>query len=1030
MKLYQKLIFTSALLGGATQVAQAQHTQTFTNEERFLHEGLELFDREKYGAAQEAFARYISLIGDQTKTIDAQYYYAVSGLYLFHPDAERLILDFADNYPSHPKAGLSYYQLGLFYFDKKSYDKAIEYLEKVPRSNLDDEQLHEADFKQAYSYFSQKQFDKAKPLFDRNKGGNRKYGYASSYYSGYIALRNGDYTGAKTDLRVAEQNDAYRPVVPFLLTQILYKEGNLQEVITYGEKVLAQKPKPQNADEIELLVGDAYFKQNDFKNAVAHFNEYAKGRKNMDNGVQYKIGFANYKTENYPVAINSLKGVALQKDSLGQNAAYHLGLSYLKENNKPYALTAFNQARNMEFDKPVSEAASLKYAQLNYETGNFREVISALADFNKKFPRSKMADEADDILSESYLNSNNYMEAIRHIEKLSNRSERINATYQRVTYYQAVSYFNDSKFPEALALLEKSLQYPYDTEIRAASFFLKGEALSIAQKWEEAANAYAAVFRTSNANKTDYYIKSRYGIGYAYYNNKQYDKAATHFRAYINDNSVRQDNPNLMDATLRLADCNYVQKDYREALSLYDKVLTSNSPDKDYATYQKGIVLGLMNRKEDAAKALQSLVSNYPSSRYSDDAQYQKANLDFENGNYAPAISGFTNLIDNRPQSELVPMALQKRGVAYVNLKKNDDAITDFKRVLDSYPNSKVANNALYSLQEALNNQNRSEEFEPYLAKFKAANPSNQALESVEFESAKNLYFKESYKQAIPKFESYLKSYPNSSLAPDARYFLADSYLRTNDKATALTKLREVVNENKTEYLSKALNKIADMELENKNYSEALKYYNRLRDVSANRREQANAMIGMIKSYYQAGDFENTKKTANDLLKQGNAALNATNTALLYRGKASYAQGNLDNAITELNNAVTATDENGAEAQYLISEILFKQKRYKESSDAAYKVSTNYGNYEYWLGRAFIVIADNYAAQGETFQAKATLNSVIENSPFKEVKDIATAHLADIDKGGSKTDETDGKGKKNDKKLKQNLNGTEGDTIR
>ncbi|KAA9325241.1 tetratricopeptide repeat protein [Adhaeribacter soli] len=1030
MKLYQKIIFTSAMLGGATQFAEAQQTQTFTNEERYLQEGLELFDREKYGAAQQAFAKYISLIGDNTKTIDAQYYYAVSGLYLFHPDAERLILDFAAKYPAHPKAGLAYYELGLFYFDKKSYDKAIEFLEKVPKENLDAAQVHEAEFKQAYSYFSQKQFDKAKPLFDRNKGGGRKYSYASSYYSGYIALRNGDYAGAKTDLRVAEQNEAYRAVVPFLLMQILYKEGNLPEVISYGEKVLAQKPKPQNADEIQLLVGDAYFKQNDFKTAVTYFNEYAKGRKNIENGVQYKIAYANYKTENYPVAITNFKDVALQKDSLGQNAAYHLGLSYLKANNKPFAMTAFNQARNQEFDKPVTEAATIKYAQLNYEVGNFREVISALSDFNKKFPRSKMSDEADDILSESYLNSNNYLEAIRHIEKLSNRSERINATYQRVTYYQAVSYFNDGKFQEALALLDKSLQYPYDTEIRAASFFLKGEALSIAQKWDEAANAYAAVFRTSNANKTDYYIKSRYGIGYAYYNNKQYDKAETHFKAYINDNSVRDNNPNLMDATMRLADCNYVQKDYNQALNLYDKVLASNSPDKDYAQYQKGVVLGLLNRKEDAAKSLQALITNYPSSRYADDAQFQRANLDFENGNYAPAISGFTNLIENRPQSNLVPNALQRRGVAYVNLRKHDEAINDFKRVLDSYPNSQVANSALYSLQEALNTQNRGDEFDPYLAKFKAANPSNKALESVEFESAKNLYFKENYKQAIPKFEAYLKAYPNSVLAADARYFLADAYLRNNDRATAKTRLRDVVNENRTEYLSKALNKIADLEFEDKNYAEALKYYNRLRDVSANRREQGNAMIGMIKSYYLAGDYENTKKTANDLLKQGNAALNATNSAMLYLGKASYAQGKLDEALTQLNNAITATDENGAEAQFLISEILFKQKRYKESTDAAYKVSSNYGNYEYWLGRAFIVIADNYAAQGETFQAKATLNSVIENSPFKEVKEIAQAHLADIDKGGAPAEEPAGKGKKNDKKQKQNLNATQGDSIR
>jgi TolA-binding protein len=485
-----------------------------------------------------------------------------------------------------------------------------------------------------------------------------------------------------------------------------------------------------------------------------------------------------------------------------------------------------------------------------------------------------------------------------------------------------------------------------------------------------------------------------------------------------------------MDATIRLADTYYVEKNYNQAIGLYDKVLASNSPDKDYVLFQKGAILGLTNRREDAIKNLQTLVNTYPKSRYADDAFYQKAVLDFENGSYAPAISGFSALIDNRPNSSLIPNAIQKRGVAYANLRKYDEAIADFKRVLDAYPNSRIAQSALYSLQESLNSQNRADEFDAYLAKFKAANPASEALESVEFESAKNMYFKENYKQAIPKFESYLKSYGKSVLAVDARYFLADSYLRTGDKAKGLPAMKQVVQENQTEYLNKAIAKVADLEFENKNYSESLKYFSRLKDISESRREQANAMIGMIKSYFNAGDFENTRKVANELINTGNAALNATNTALLYRGKASYAQGNLENALKEFKATLTATDESGAEAQYLIAEILNKQKLYKESTEAAFKMPDNYGNYEYWLGKSFILIADNYGAQGENFQARATLNSIIENSPNKEIVELAKAKLAALDNADKPKEAPTGKTPKNNKNNKQNLNATEGDTIR
>jgi len=43
------------------------------------------------------------------------------------------------------------------------------------------------------------------------------------------------------------------------------------------------------------------------------------------------------------------------------------GLNYLKEENKTIAMAAFDQARRVDFDKPVTESATIKYAQLNYE---------------------------------------------------------------------------------------------------------------------------------------------------------------------------------------------------------------------------------------------------------------------------------------------------------------------------------------------------------------------------------------------------------------------------------------------------------------------------------------------------------------------------------------------------------------------------------------------------------------------------------------------------------------------------------------
>ncbi|RNI30719.1 tetratricopeptide repeat protein [Rufibacter latericius] len=997
MKLPHKLALATALLGGS-QVAHAQQPLTFRSEERFFQEGLELYDREKFGAAQQAFAEYIRLIGDPQKTADAQYYYAVSGLHLFHPDAEQLVLQFASRYPAHPKAATAYFELGSSFFDSKKYDKAIEYLEKAPADRLNDAQLKESDFKLGYSYFSKKNFAKAKELFDRNKKGNHKYTYASSYYAGYLAYREGDYIGAKLDLQVAEKDENYRPVVPYMLTEVLYKEKNFQEVISYGEKSLQLSPPVQNPKEIEVLVGDAYFQRNDFKNAAKYFKSYAEGKKTLDKTVQYKMGITDFKNNDFKSAIQNLKAVAFQSDSLGQNASYHLGLSYLKDNNKQFALGAFDQARKLNIDKNVKEGATVKYAQLNYELGNNSEVINSLASFNKDFPDSRFGGEVDDILSEAYLNSTNYLEAIQHIEKLPKRSHRINETYQRVTYYQAVKLYNDQLFQQAVAMLDKSLGFPYNKEIEAGSNFLKGEAYSIGQRWPQAINSYGAVFQTVNSGRTEFYVKSRYGIGYAYYNEKQYDKALVHFKAYLNDNTIKAGNPNYADAMIRLADCYYVTKDYNSALSYYDQALSNKTPDADYVNFQKSVVYNLTGRRDQAIQSLNTLLKSYPKSRYADDAVYQKGIIDFENSNYAPAIASFTQLVDSYSSSTLVPNALQKRGVAYLNLRRQDEAVADFKRVIDQYPTHEVANSALYSLQEALGAANQTEQLDTYLTKFKTANPESGALESVEFEAAKSLYFNEKYKQAIPKFEAFLKNYPASASGANARYFLGDSYFRSDDKANALHSLKEVAIEGKSEYLTKAVQRVADMEFENGNFTEAANFYSRLRDLATNKKEQANALMGLMKSFYFTSDYNNTILIADDLIARGNATLNAYNSALLFRAKASYALGRLDQAEKEFAAAATsATDINGAEAHYMLSEIYFKQKKNKEALEHALNFPKTFGDYELWLGKTFLLISDIYVAQNEAFQAKATLNSIIENSPLEEIKTEAKAKLAELE---------------------------------
>ena len=1022
MKLFPCLALAAALSAAAPVVALAQQTQVFAADERHFQEGLELFDRGQYGAAKEAFRRYLSIepvrSGTATpasaadRTADAEYYYAVSGLYLLHPDAEGLIQDFAARHPAHPRAAVAYFELGKFYFDQKNYETAIRYFQQVAPDNLSNEQRAESDFKLAYSYFEQKDYEKSRLLFDRNKQVTSQYKYASAYYAGYLGYRAGDYAGARTDLTVAEQNDAYKAVVPGIMTQIYYKEANYDGLIAYAGKALKQTPLPQNADEIELLLGDAYYQKEAYPESAENFGKYAslhKGR--LDAPLQYKIGFANYKTGDFNGAIASLKNVAVRRDSLGQNAAYHLGLSYLQTNQKREAVTAFEAARQSSLERGVAENATLKLGQVQFELGNLPETIAALRDFRRRFPRSRNQATVDELLSASFLSSTDYAQALTYLEGVEDRSDKLNATYQRVAYAQAATLYNNGDYDQALPLLDKSLLFSNDEGLRVAAQVLRGEIFSVGQQFPDAIKAYVAAARTAredgvSPDEAAYEQQARYGLGYAYFNTKQYDRARAQFQAFLNSPAARPEAANYSDATLRLADTWYVAKKYAEALALYDKVIQANAPDKDYAYYQKGRTLGLMGRRAEAESTLSTLLQTSPNSRYAEVAVFQQGQLAFEAGDYQPAVASFSKLIENRPTSALLPQVLHKRGVAYANLDQHDKAVEDFQRVLTQFPRSEAAAQALYNLQESLTALGRTEAFDAAVAAFKIQNPDSKATESVEFEAARSLYLAEKYAPAILRLETYLTQYPQSALGPDARFLLADSYLKSGDRQQGLTRLRAVVEEGKSQFLNRAVGRVADLEFENKNYPAAAKLYERLRGASTNRREVATATLNQLRSLYEMGEYASTRRVAEELRTQAGATANATNAAQLYLGKASLRLGQLDHAVTELTAAVAASpsDVTGAESQYYLAEALFKQKKNDEARAAALRLNADFSRYPLWLGRAFLLIAETYAAGGDNFQARGTLNSLIDNNfPQPEILAAAKARLKTL--GADEPDE-------------------------
>lgn len=979
-------------------LALAQHTLVHKEENSLYLTGQELLQSQKFGAARIAFEKFIETYPRNNNVVNAEYYRAFSSLQLFNPDAEQLFEQFISKYPYHTKATSAYYDLGKFYYNNKNYDKTIEYLEKVDFNKLTPEEQTGGKFRLGYAHFTKKDFEKALTNFNGIKNQQSSYTAASNYYAAYIEYKKDDYEAALTDLKKAENDEIYKSLAPIMAASIYYKKGDFDQVVTYSESVLKSKSTPTGYEELYLLMAEAMYKKKNFKAALDYYNQYLTvGKGKPTSEVQYRIGYAAFKVKDFATAIANFKNVAINKDSSGQSASYLLGVSYMNTNNKAFALVAFDQARKTDFNKSIKKEATFNYAKLCLDLEKYDEGISILKDFIKKYPTDSHEDEAQEMLSESLANSNNPAEALAYIATIKNKTSRVNASLQKVAFNRGVELFNANKYNEAIEMFDKSLGAYSDVPLKVATNFWKGEALSVNKDYEGAVKCYSFVFQ--NAQKdSEYHIKTRYGIGYAYYNNKMYEKALPHFKEYVTQLKNEKIRPNYNDAVLRLADLYYVTKQYTEATQYYDQIISLKSIDVDYAYFQKGLILGINGKYNEAIAALDMVISKYPNSLYFDNALFQKADFELENSSYPNAIAGFTKIISLHPNSGYIPYAYLKRAIAYSNLQKHGEAVSDYKLILDKFATHPVAQNAILGLQESIAASGKSENMDEVLAKYKEANPKSDALIKIEFENAKSLYNDQKYAQAIESLNNYTKTYEGNPNQQEVNYFLAESYYRLKDKINAIGAYRIVAQDLQSPYYNKAIMRLAELEFANQSYEPSKKFYKQLLAGAKNKKERCNAWLGLMENHFFLQQYDSSNLYINEILNNGNATVDAENKALLYLGKIAMNQGQTEKAMDAFINTINnAKDENGAEAQYLMAEILFSQKQNKQSLETLYDLNNNFSSYENWKGKSFLLMAENFVQMNEMFQAKATLNSLIEKSPNKDVVAKAKLKLAEID---------------------------------
>lgn len=986
-KIYQVGVALSLL---STPVLAQQSAWQQVN--RAYKDGLELFERGKYSSAAKQFDKVEDIRTKSTLQMDeteelsllkenVRYYQAVCALELGESDAEGQFLKYIRDYPASANSKAAYFQIGKSYYAKQDYGKAIEWFEKIDSRNLAGAENTEYRFKLAYSKFMTGDYESSKPVFTELKDQRGQYQEASIYYYAYLSYLDEEYKTALNEFERLEGSKAYENSYPYYITALYFLDKRYDDVLAYA---LPKLESTQQESETELLriIAATYFIKGDLDESKKFYDRFQSQDQGetQNNQDSYQIGYINYKLGDYQKAIQELEKLE-EPDAYFQSAMITLGDAFLKTGDKQSARNAFFRASKLDFDPVLKEEGLFNYAKLSYDLEFHQVALTAVQEYIESYPNTRRAEEAQTLLAEVLLSTKNYRAAVDVLEDMPKRGPEANAAYQKVTYYRGLEYYNERAFENSISMFMRSEANRYDEEIYALAIYWKAEAMYEVRKFKEAVPNFHKFLQLPAARKTDVYSYANYALAYAAFRADNYSTSANYFERFLATGGAEGIDLNTRnDAIARAADSYLAIKNYSKAGAYYDRLISSNAQSQDYALFQKGILVGLQGDHQGKIATLNSVMAKYPKSNYADDVAFEIPYTQFLMGDHDQAIDGLQQMVEEYPRSSYVPRALVTIGLVQYNKDDNDAAMTTFQRVVDQYPTTDEAKQALSSIENIYLDRGDAAGFIRYATGTNIGDLSTAEQDAHTFSIARTLFDRGNWQGTVEAINAYFDKFPKPIQEKHARFLRAESNANLGNDEEALHDFNIIMNDWTSAYTEQTLISVSKLHLRNEAYNEAVQVLKKLELTSEYKENYGWAVNNLLVSYFHMGDYTETLNYADIVKNYEKSSEEDIAKGHLYAAKAYLSTHKGSEGMKELNlAALKSKTETGAEARYLVADQQLKNKNYDGAIQSAFDISDSFASYDYWVAKGFILMAQAYAAQGDNFQAKSTLESVMDN---------------------------------------------------
>ena len=939
-----------------------------------------LLEHGRYADARHEYMRLKS----QTPSSDigamqqVEYGLTVCAVHLDDNIAEQRMVAFLDRYPGSVHAADIRFLLALHYCEIEEWAKAKSEFEQVSYNSLTRADRERYDVRMGYISFLNADYTAAVEYFSKVQKGGTAYDHAC-YYTSYIAYSQGDIDKAYEGFSSLKSSEIYGELIPFYLVQLEFDRGNYKYVVDNCDALL-ERSSGQERTSVMRLAAEAWFRLDGYSRALQYITAYSKSIEGkLSREDNYLLGYTSYRTADYAGAVEPLKIACNGTDNLAQNASYHLADCYIRLGDKRNAMRAFAMAADERYtNKEIAEDALFNYGKLLFETGGglFNEPINVLTRYITRYPDSPRKAEATELLIAAYYNSRDYDMAYDAIRAFPNPDGSMKTALQKIAYYKGIEAFEAGDYQKARTSLEESMEVGVSPKYNALCAFWLGEIAYQTGDMSGAVTQYNFYLKRAPRNAAEYKM-ALYNLGYANMAIENIPAAQKALEGFIwlykSRDSYRADGYN------RLADVHFLQHNYTQAVKNYEGAITLNTEQSHYARYRRAISLGLMGKSTPKIEALRKII-NDKHGDYVDDAAYEPGRTYVASEHYADGATVLEALVEEYPTSPYITAAMLDLGLIYFNLGDTERSLKSYDVVISAAPQSQAAKDAINSVREIYVSKGDVTSYFAYAERTGVeCDLSALTRDSLSYRAAEQIYLAGKTDESISHFEEYIVNNPKGYYIDDALFCLSDSYLKCDSLDRALERMKQLSDRPKNRYTVSVLEKLAEVTQAHQMYAESASAYRRLYNAVEDSQTRSKAARSYVDMTILEAEDSLTLAMAADVDFMADVEQSVVRKARFSKAKVLVSRGSRDEAL-EMFKALSddKSDVVGAESAYRVICHHFDNGDFDTAEKLVYELSDSKTQQSYYLGRAFIVLGDIYAAKGDTFQARATYQSIVD----------------------------------------------------